>query len=125
MESDLEMVIKNRATVLSPADVKAYMRMLLQALQACHGHWIAHRDVKPNNFLIAASGKSGPGVQSKVFCSLQCISVFAESYSTSGKHKSSMLEYAYSKASGTLIDICAAYGRANETSRFRACSSVW
>ena len=60
MESDLEMVIKNRATVLSAADVKAYMRMLLQGLQACHAGWILHRDVKPNNFLISSTGGLKP-----------------------------------------------------------------
>lgn len=57
MESDLEMVIRNRATVLSLADVKSYMKMLLQALEACHKYWITHRDVKPNNFLISSSGE--------------------------------------------------------------------
>ena len=56
MESDLEMVIKNRATILSPADVKAYMQMLLQALQECHSQWIVHRDIKPNNFLVSTTG---------------------------------------------------------------------
>ncbi len=57
MESDLEMVIKNSTTVLSPADVKAYMQMLLEALKACHEQWIVHRDIKPNNFLVSSTGK--------------------------------------------------------------------
>lgn len=57
MESDLEMVIKNRATVLSPADIKAYMRMLLQALESVHAKWVLHRDIKPNNFLISSTGE--------------------------------------------------------------------
>ena len=57
MESDLEMVIKNRATVISSADVKAYLRMALEAIEFCHARWVVHRDVKPNNFLIAASGR--------------------------------------------------------------------
>ncbi len=33
MESDLEAVIRDRTLVLSPADVKAYIRMLLQVLR--------------------------------------------------------------------------------------------
>ena len=56
MESDLEMVIKNSTTILSPADVKAYMQMLLQALKECHEQWIVHRDIKPNNFLVSSTG---------------------------------------------------------------------
>ena len=56
MASDLEMVIKNSMTILSPADVKAYMKMLLSALKECHEQWIVHRDVKPNNFLVSSTG---------------------------------------------------------------------
>lgn len=56
MESDLEALIKDRALILSEADVKSYMQMLLRALEVCHRHWVLHRDIKPNNFLIAASG---------------------------------------------------------------------
>ena len=56
MESDLEAVIKDTSLVLSPADVKAYMQMALQGLAACHAHNVMHRDVKPNNLLIATSG---------------------------------------------------------------------
>ena len=61
MESDLEALIKDRALILSEADVKSYMQMLLRALDVCHRHWVLHRDIKPNNFLIAASGpRPGP-----------------------------------------------------------------
>jgi cyclin-dependent kinase 7 len=55
-DSDLEALIKAKGVVLSPGDIKAYMSMLLQALQACHQHWILHRDVKPNNMLISRDG---------------------------------------------------------------------
>ncbi|KAL6764341.1 kinase-like domain-containing protein [Haematococcus lacustris] len=56
MESDLEAVIKARDRVLGPGDVKAYMAMILRALHACHSHWVVHRDVKPNNCLLAPDG---------------------------------------------------------------------
>lgn len=56
LDSDLEALIKAKGVVLSPSDVKAYMSMLLQALQACHQHWILHRDIKPNNMLIGKDG---------------------------------------------------------------------
>ena len=57
MESDLEALVKDRALILSEADVKSYMQMLLRSLDVCHRHWVLHRDIKPNNFLIAASGQ--------------------------------------------------------------------
>ncbi len=56
MESDLEALIKDRALILSEADVKSYLQMLLRGLEVCHAHWVLHRDVKPNNFLIASTG---------------------------------------------------------------------
>ena len=56
MESDLEAVIKDTSLVLSPADIKAYMQMALQGLHACHSHNVMHRDIKPNNLLIATTG---------------------------------------------------------------------
>lgn len=64
-DSDLEALIKAKGVVLSPGDVKAYMSMLLQALQACHQHWILHRDVKPNNMLIS---RDGAGVRGGWLC---------------------------------------------------------
>lgn len=56
MESDLEALIRDRTLILSAADVKAYMLSILQALQHCHSQWIVHRDIKPNNFLVAGDG---------------------------------------------------------------------
>jgi len=58
LDSDLECLIRDRATIISAADVKSYMQMMLKGLAFCHKHWILHRDVKPNNFLISMSGAS-------------------------------------------------------------------
>jgi cyclin-dependent kinase 7 len=56
MESDLEAVIKDTSLVLAPSDVKAYVQMALRGLAACHAHNVMHRDIKPNNLLIATTG---------------------------------------------------------------------
>lgn len=53
---DLEHVIKNKNIVLLPADIKAWMFMLLRGLYECHNNFIIHRDLKPNNCLIKADG---------------------------------------------------------------------
>lgn len=56
METDLEAVIRDRNILLSPADIKSYMHMTLKGLALCHQKWVLHRDMKPNNLLIAADG---------------------------------------------------------------------
>ncbi|KAK8957950.1 Cyclin-dependent kinase D-1 [Platanthera zijinensis] len=57
MESDLEAVIRDRNIVLSPGDIKSYLQMTLKGLAYCHKKWVLHRDMKPNNLLIAGDGQ--------------------------------------------------------------------
>ncbi|RQM30303.1 hypothetical protein B5M09_002446 [Aphanomyces astaci] len=58
MESDLETVIKATEAIpqVSLAHIKSYLRMILQGLAECHARHIIHRDVKPNNILLATNG---------------------------------------------------------------------
>lgn len=43
METDLEIVTKDRDVVLTAADIKSYMQMLLAGVEHCHKNWILHR----------------------------------------------------------------------------------
>ena len=54
---DLEEVIRDEAIVLKREDVRAYMRMLLRGIQACHENWILHRDLKPSNLLVGVDNQ--------------------------------------------------------------------
>ncbi|CCI41152.1 hypothetical protein ABG067_003966 [Albugo candida] len=54
---NLERVIKEKSIVLTPADIKAYMKMLLEGLTYCHSHYVLHRDLKPENLLIGEDGQ--------------------------------------------------------------------
>lgn len=54
---DLEQLIKSHDTIrYGAADVKAWMGMLCSAVAFCHARFVLHRDIKPNNLLIAADG---------------------------------------------------------------------
>jgi cyclin-dependent kinase 7 len=55
---DLEMLIKDVEGVAYGAqDIKAWMGMLGRAVWFCHKNFVLHRDIKPNNLLIAADGE--------------------------------------------------------------------
>lgn len=55
---DLEMLIKDSEGIrYGTAEVKAWMGMLGRAIWFCHENFILHRDIKPNNLLIAADGE--------------------------------------------------------------------
>ncbi|TQV99089.1 hypothetical protein V2A60_004582 [Cordyceps javanica] len=55
---DLEMLIRDTDNVrYGAADIKAWMGMLTRAVWFCHESFVLHRDIKPNNLLIAADGE--------------------------------------------------------------------
>lgn len=55
---DLEELIRDIDHVhYGAADIKAWMGMLTRAVWFCHESFVLHRDIKPNNLLIAADGE--------------------------------------------------------------------
>ncbi|CAG8561260.1 6641_t:CDS:2, partial [Dentiscutata heterogama] len=57
LDSDLEMIIKDKSLVFISADIKSWMLMTLRGLHHCHRNWILHRDMKPNNLLVGRDGQ--------------------------------------------------------------------
>lgn len=43
LDTDLEMVIKDRTLVFLPADIKSWMAMTFRGLEYCHRNFILHR----------------------------------------------------------------------------------
>ncbi|KAH8698257.1 serine/threonine-protein kinase KIN28 [Talaromyces proteolyticus] len=54
---DLEMLIKDENIQYGLADIKAWMGMLVRGVWFCHENFVIHRDIKPNNLLIASDGE--------------------------------------------------------------------
>lgn len=55
---DLEMLIRDSDGIrYGTAEVKTWMGMLARAVWFCHENFVLHRDIKPNNLLIAADGE--------------------------------------------------------------------
>lgn len=55
---DLEQLIKDNDGIrYGAAEVKAWVGMLARGVWFCHENFILHRDIKPNNLLIAADGE--------------------------------------------------------------------
>lgn len=55
---DLEMLIRDVGHVnYGASDIKAWMGMLTRAVWFCHENQVLHRDIKPNNLLIAQDGE--------------------------------------------------------------------
>lgn len=47
LDSDLEMIIKDRNLVFLPADIKSWMAMTFRGLEFCHRNFVLHRVCEP------------------------------------------------------------------------------
>jgi cyclin-dependent kinase 7 len=57
-QGDLLKLIQDTNNIsYTPADIKSWMLMLMRATYFCHQNFVLHRDIKPNNLLIAANGE--------------------------------------------------------------------
>ncbi|KAG0123730.1 kinase-like domain-containing protein [Tuber indicum] len=57
LDSDLEMIIKDTKIGFGGADIKSWLAMSLRGLWWCHKNFVLHRDIKPNNLLLATNGQ--------------------------------------------------------------------
>ena len=56
LPSDLSKLISTSSEYLPRSHIKAYAKMMLEAINHCHARNIIHRDIKPSNILISSHG---------------------------------------------------------------------
>ena len=55
--TDLEAIVKDTAKYdMDASRIKGYMQQTLRGLEAIHGSWVLHRDLKPGNLFITPGG---------------------------------------------------------------------